>query len=285
MSTRAFPEDIPGDWKTEDCRVFESHRICVVMHPRPTSLGHLIIFPKRKCRTLQDADKDDLAAIGLLLPDIKRAVRIVTGFRCFGMWIRSGPSAWSGVDDPVDQLHVEFVPTIAARPGYVLNWDPDQRRGQQLEGSITRDRGDAVVRAVRCSLGLRTSDGAGTLLLETERFQAELVSYGHSTGHCMISPKRVSPDLEDADAMDLSACMSALPRLATALQAATGQRDLMVLLLNGPDAGQRHAHVALEVEMIPSVAKLTLPMCTRCRGICSGMLACALLPLRTSCAH
>eukprot|EP00291_Cryptomonas_curvata_P003172 CAMPEP_0172199252 /NCGR_PEP_ID=MMETSP1050-20130122/28575_1 /TAXON_ID=233186 /ORGANISM="Cryptomonas curvata, Strain CCAP979/52" /LENGTH=225 /DNA_ID=CAMNT_0012876235 /DNA_START=79 /DNA_END=752 /DNA_ORIENTATION=+ len=211
QSWKVLPNSIPGSWKINENKVFESHRICVVMHPSPCSLGHLIIFAKGCCERVQDADKDDLAAIGLMLPAIKRAARIVTGFRCFVLLMRSGPSAWSGCSEHIPQLHIELVPTIASRPGYELNWDPEQRRRLQKDGLLTLERSSALVQAVRIALGYRSSEKAGTVLCETDRFQAELVSDGASVGHCMVSPKRISPDLEDVDAMDLSACMSCLP--------------------------------------------------------------------------
>ena len=104
---------IPGAWLVKERRVYETNRLMVVLHPNPCCIGHLYIYAKKFSHSIQGCDKEDLSAIGFLLPVIKRAVRIVTGFRCFALFLRSGPAAWSEVvHERVKHVHFELVPTL-----------------------------------------------------------------------------------------------------------------------------------------------------------------------------
>ena len=59
-------------------------------------------------------------ALGMLLPVVKRALRIVTGFQSYFFVMRSGEMA----EQTIDQIYFEIVPTIASNPSFKIDWDP-----------------------------------------------------------------------------------------------------------------------------------------------------------------
>lgn len=93
------------------------------------------------------------------------------------------------------------------------------------------------------------------MLYDTRYIIAEFVQHPSATGHFTVSPKNVSPDLEDASPVDIEGLLRDLPRITMALQKATGQTDFWVCLQNGPDAGQMGPHLNLQCVPCPERKK------------------------------
>lgn len=208
---------VPDEWLLPEQRLVESSRVIVALHHKPARVGHCVIFPKRKhCPRLQDCDPDDLVAIGMLLPVVKRGLRIVTSFQCYFIVMRSGKAA----GQTIDQVYLEVVPTIVSNPSFKIDWDPSHERQAGTERKLTPQIASRLVHVIRQGMGYGHSQGLKNVVYETNCIIIELVQFPSSTGHMTISPKKLSPDLEDCDPYDLAGCLRDLPRIAKAVHGA-----------------------------------------------------------------
>jgi histidine triad (HIT) family protein len=71
--------------------------------------------------------------------------------------------------------------------------------------------------------------------------------YPQNPGHTLVVPRNYSPNITEADAADLAACLQTVSRLIPALKAATGALGVSVITNMGREAGQMieytHFHV------------------------------------------
>lgn len=86
-------------------------------------------------------------------------------------------------------------------------------------------------------------------VFEDEAVLAMLDLFPHSRGHMLVLPKAPSRNLLDADPAVMSAAAERLPRLARALQAATGADGIRLAQFNEAAAGQTVFH--LHFHLIP----------------------------------
>lgn len=86
-------------------------------------------------------------------------------------------------------------------------------------------------------------------VFEDEAVLAMLDLFPHSRGHMLVLPKAPSRNLLDADPAVMSAVAERLPRLARALQAATGADGIRLAQFNEAAAGQTVFH--LHFHLIP----------------------------------
>lgn len=86
-------------------------------------------------------------------------------------------------------------------------------------------------------------------VFEDEAVLAMLDLFPHSRGHMLVLPKAPSRNLLDADPAVMSAAAARLPRLAQALQAATGADGIRLAQSNEAAAGQTVFH--LHFHLIP----------------------------------
>ena len=86
-------------------------------------------------------------------------------------------------------------------------------------------------------------------VFEDEAVLAMLDLFPHSRGHMLVLPKAPSRNLLDADPAVMSAAAARLPRLAQALQAATGADGIRLAQFNEAAAGQTVFH--LHFHLIP----------------------------------
>ncbi len=99
---------VPDEWLNPKRIVFQNGQITISLHHAPCKAGHCVIFPRRKqCSKIQECEPDDMVAIGVALPLLKRALRLVTGFQCFLFMMRSGSMAGQAID----HMHMECIPT------------------------------------------------------------------------------------------------------------------------------------------------------------------------------
>jgi len=236
---------VPHSWLRRERWLRETDQALVILHPEPAALGHCIAFPKKHSPRVTECDPDALSAIGMLLPEVKRAVRVVTGYRDYGMILRCGKVA----GQKIDHLYVELVPTIHTKPTFEVNWDPNNKKGKGQNDLLTKKAAHSLVSIMRCEMGMHHFDGFGCVLLETDRITVEFVACPASTGHMIISPKQVSPDLEDCDPIDFAACLWQIPKLTRALKKTINLDNFFAVILNGPDAGQDLPH--LSVQLVP----------------------------------
>ncbi len=236
---------VPDIWLHRGRWLRETDLVMVILHPEPAALGHCILYPKKHSPCLQDCDPDILSGMGMIVPEIKRAIRLVTGYRDFGMVLRSGKTA----GQKIDHIYVELLPTIRTKPTFSVNWDPNNKRGKGQDNPMSRKATHSLVSMLRREMGMHHFDGFGCTLLESDRMTVEFVDRPGSTGHMMISPKEVSPDLEDCNPVDFAACLWQLPTLTRALKNTIRLEHFFVVVLNGPDAGQEKAHLC--VQLVP----------------------------------
>jgi histidine triad (HIT) family protein len=62
--------------------------------------------------------------------------------------------------------------------------------------------------------------------------------YPQAPGHVLVIPRNYSPNMGEADPLDVAACMSALQKLIPAIKHASGAGGVTVLANVGSDAGQ-----------------------------------------------
>ena len=236
---------VPDSWLQRERWLRESDHVMAILHPEPAALGHCILFPKKHSPRITECDPDALSAMGILLCEVKRAVRIVTGYRDYGMILRCGRVA----GQKIDHLYVELVPTICTKPTFKVNWDPANKKGKGQNELLTKKGVHSLVSIMRREMGMHHYDGFGCVLLETDRITVEFVDCPASTGHMIISPKQLSPDLEDCDPIDFAACLWQIPKLTRALNRTINLDNFFAIILNGPDAGQDLPH--LSVQLVP----------------------------------
>ena len=236
---------VPDNWLQRGRWLRETDLVMVILHPEPAALGHCIVYPKKHSPRLEDCDPDVLSGMGMIVPEVKRAIRLVTGYRDFGLVLRSGRIA----GQKIDQIYLELMPTIRTKPTFSVNFDPNNKRGKGQDNPITKKATHSLVSILRREMGMHHFNGFGCALLESDRMTVEFVDRPGSTGHMVISPKQVSPDLEDCDPIDFAACLWQLPKLARALKNTIRLEHFFVVILNGPDAGQETAH--LSVHLVP----------------------------------
>eukprot|EP00281_Chroomonas_sp_CCMP1168_P001995 CAMPEP_0206267346 /NCGR_PEP_ID=MMETSP0047_2-20121206/31100_1 /ASSEMBLY_ACC=CAM_ASM_000192 /TAXON_ID=195065 /ORGANISM="Chroomonas mesostigmatica_cf, Strain CCMP1168" /LENGTH=405 /DNA_ID=CAMNT_0053695543 /DNA_START=247 /DNA_END=1465 /DNA_ORIENTATION=- len=196
-------------------------------------------------QALQEVEEDDMVAMGLTIVIVKRALRLVTAFRSYLFLIRSGKQA----AQDVEHIYMDIVPTIAAQPSFDINWDPTNEAKKGNERTLSAPLAAKLIHVLRQAIGLNHFLGFKHVVCDTDRIITELVQRPCSIGHFTISPKVLSPDLEDASPLDVAGCLRDLPRMTRAMHKATGQADFFVVLQNGVDAGQKHPH--LNVQCIP----------------------------------
>lgn len=234
---------VPDVWLRRERWLRETDQVMVILHPEPTALGHCIIFPKKHSPRMEECDPDLLSAVGMVMPEVKRAIRLITGYRDYGIILRSGKTAGQNLD----HIYFELVPTIHTKPAFSINWDPNNRKGKGQNDAITKKATHSLVSMLRREMGLHHFDGFGCVLLETERITVEFVDVPISTGHMIISPKEISPDLEDCDPVDFAACLFQLPKLTRSLRRSMNLENFFVIILNGPAAGQKLAHLVIQL--------------------------------------
>jgi histidine triad (HIT) family protein len=86
-------------------------------------------------------------------------------------------------------------------------------------------------------------------VFEDEAVLAMLDLFPHSRGHMLVLPKAPSRNLLDADPAVMGEAAARLPRLAQALQAATGADGIRLAQFNEAAAGQTVFH--LHFHLIP----------------------------------
>ena len=236
---------VPDAWLKRDRWLRETDHVMVVLHPEPAALGHVILFPKKHSPRIQDCDPETLSTVGMMVPQVKRAIRLVTGYRDFCMIMRCGQTA----GQKMNHLHFELVPTIHVKPTFRLDWDPHNRRGRGENALLTLKANGSLVTMLRRDMGMHHFDGFGCVLYETDRLTVEFVDQPASTGHMIICPKEVSPDFEDCDPIDFAACLWQIPKLTRSLRNTLNLESFFVIILNGPDAGQSLPH--LTVQLVP----------------------------------
>ena len=78
-------------------------------------------------------------------------------------------------------------------------------------------------------MGYKHTLGFKNMIYETNYVICELVQHPSSTGHMSISPKKLSPDLEDCNPHDIAGCIRDLPRIAKALEGSLSYSYLLSL--------------------------------------------------------
>ena len=236
---------VPAAWLQRDRWLRETDDVMVILHPEPAAMGHAILYPKAHSPRLEDCNPRVLCSIGMLVGEVKRAVRLVTGYRDYVMILRSGRTA----GQTLDHIYFELLPTIHTKPTFRIDWDPSNKRGRGDNDCMTKKATYNLVATLRREMGMHNYDGLGCVLLETDRLTVEFVDVPASTAHMMISPKEVSPDFEDCDPVAFGGCLWQLPKICKALKNTIHLENFFVLSLNGPDAGQTSAH--LTVQLVP----------------------------------
>ncbi|KAJ1480509.1 hypothetical protein T484DRAFT_2794465 [Baffinella frigidus] len=235
---------VPPEWLRKDRLVIDNSRVAVAIHHRPSVVGHCVVFPKVACARLEDVDPDVFCALGMMLPVVKRAVRIATGYRSCGIVLQSG----SATGQACAHLYFEVVPSGKSNKNFEFKWDPHGDADAGRQRNVTKAQATAVLRAVRHKLGfLSPCEDWANVLYDTAKITAELVQEPSSVGHFVVSPKELSPDLEDCTREDVGACLWVVPKIAKAMCLTMRTQDFVVCLLNGPEAGQISPHLTFQV--------------------------------------
>jgi diadenosine tetraphosphate (Ap4A) HIT family hydrolase len=236
---------VPDTWLRRERWLRESDLVMAILHPEPAALGHSILYPKKHSPRAEDSDPALWSAVGMIVPELKRAIRLITGYRDYALILRSGKTA----GQMLDHIYFELIPTIHTKPTFKLDWDPHNKKGKGENDLMTKKTTFHLVSMLRREMGMHHFDGFGCVLLESERMTVEFVDMPASTGHMIISPKELSPDFEDCNPIDLAACLWQIPNITRALKNTINLENFIVIVLNGPDAGQSTAH--LSVQLVP----------------------------------
>ena len=87
-------------------KVFEDETVLVMMDLFPQSRGHTLVIPKAASRNLLDADPATIAAVGVRLPQLARALKAATG--AAGVRLAQFNEAPAG--QTVFHLHFHLIP-------------------------------------------------------------------------------------------------------------------------------------------------------------------------------
>eukprot|EP00960_Hanusia_phi_P068927 766967-Hanusia_phi.AAC.2 len=232
-------EWIPQRWLENERRILDRQGIIAILHPEPACVGHCIIFSKQPTPSLERFDRDQISAIGMILPEIKRALRLTTAYSSFGVFLRSGQG--NGQDN--NQVYFEVIPTSKANPTFQINWRSEMNVFTMKEKILSPAQATNLISTLRRSMMLHSHQTEGNLLYETDRVICELHPNPSSTGHICIGPRRLSPDLEDCEVLDMAECLWVMPLLANACVKSITAKDFLLILLDGPDCGQSSPHL------------------------------------------
>jgi diadenosine tetraphosphate (Ap4A) HIT family hydrolase len=139
------------------------------------------------------------------------------------------------------------VPSGKTSRNFQFEWDPNGDWDAGRERNVTKLQAATLLRAVRSKLSLRSTEPLNNVLWDTGLITAELVQRPSSIGHFMVSPKELSPDLEDCARLDCGACLWVVPKIAQAMVQTMRTKDFVICLLNGPESGQLFPHLTFQV--------------------------------------
>lgn len=79
----------------------------VMLNAYPYNNGHIMIIPKKHCKSLQELDQDEISDLFNLVKETEMVVRAAYNPEGINIGINMGRAAGAGIDD---HLHVHLVP-------------------------------------------------------------------------------------------------------------------------------------------------------------------------------
>ena len=252
LETPSLTAKLPQQWLENERRILDRQGVLVILHPQPACVGHCIVVTKQVTTSLENFDRDTISAIGMILPEIKRALRLATCYSNFGVFLRSGHDY--GQEN--NQIYFEIIPTSELNPNFHIDWKSDKNLYTMKEKMLCPTKAKNLISMLRKCMMLHSHESRGNLLYETDRICCEMFSNPSNTGHMCVSPKRLSPDLEDCEAIDIAECLWIMPQLAKACIKSINAKAFLLILLDGPGCGQSSPHLVWH--FIPSNSKNNL---------------------------
>jgi len=116
MAETIFSKIIRGEIPCH--KVYEDDLVLAFLDVAPLAPGHVLVIPKRACRTLDELDEASAAAIGRLLPRLCRAIKRVTGTDDYNVLQNNGALAHQAVE----HVHFHLIPKPSKEKGLGIKW-------------------------------------------------------------------------------------------------------------------------------------------------------------------
>jgi len=139
MTETIFSKIIRGEVPCH--KVYEDDLVLAFLDVAPLARGHVLVIPKRACRTLDELDEDSAAAIGRLLPRLCRAIKRVTGSYDYNVLQNNGALAHQAVD----HVHFHLIPKPSKDKGLGIKWPAaalDPKDGAELSRRLVEVLGE-----------------------------------------------------------------------------------------------------------------------------------------------
>lgn len=105
--------------KKEKAFILKEGEIFVIMNMFPYNTGHLIIFPKRHVKEIEDLKKDELEKLFTTLQNTVKLIKRALQPKGFNIGINIGEVASASIE----HIHIHIVPRFGADAGFMEIFD------------------------------------------------------------------------------------------------------------------------------------------------------------------
>src|SRR4051812_18049259 len=136
MAETIFDKILNGDIPCH--KLYEDDLVLAFLDIAPLSLGHALVIPKERVKTLDLLSDESSAAIGRVLPRLCRAIKKLTGTSAFNVLQNNEALAHQAVD----HVHFHIIPKPDAKLGLGVGWPAsklDAEQGAELADKIARE--------------------------------------------------------------------------------------------------------------------------------------------------
>ena len=119
-------------------KLYEDEHVLAFLDIAPLSLGHALVIPKERAKTLDLLSDEAGAAIGRVLPRLCRALKKLTGVSAFNVLENNEPLAHQAVF----HVHFHIIPKPDDTAGLGLIWKPgkiDHARGAEFAARVVEE--------------------------------------------------------------------------------------------------------------------------------------------------
>jgi len=136
MATTIFDKLLSGEIPCH--KLYEDELVLAFLDVNPLSLGHALVIPKERARTLDQLSDESSAAIGRILPRLCRAIKSVSGASAFNVLQNNESLAHQAVF----HVHFHIIPKPDETSGLGLRWPAaklDPAKGAELAAQIVKE--------------------------------------------------------------------------------------------------------------------------------------------------
>jgi histidine triad (HIT) family protein len=119
-------------------KLYEDELVLAFLDIAPLSLGHALVIPKERAKTLDLLSDESSAAIGRVLPRLCRALKHSTGVSAFNVLENNEALAHQAVP----HVHFHIIPKPDEKSGLGVGWPAgklDPKAGAELAARVVKE--------------------------------------------------------------------------------------------------------------------------------------------------